>query len=68
MIKTETKTILTQVMTAILFISALLGLRWLWTEIFSTAEHPNAVHGVLDMRGWNFEESPSIPLNGEWEF
>lgn len=54
--------------TIILFLGILLGLRWAWTEVFPTSEHPRAVHGVLDMRGWDLENSPSILLDGEWQF
>jgi len=52
----------------ILFLSALLILRWFWTEIFPSPAHPAAVRGVIDLRGWNFEQSPPISLDGEWEF
>lgn len=51
-----------------LFLIVLLSFRWLWSEVFSTPEHPHAVQGVLDMRGWDFEKSHAISLNGEWEF
>lgn len=46
----------------------LLGLRWTWTTIFPTIEQPHPVDGVLDMRGWDFEHSSPISLDGEWEF
>lgn len=62
------KPIFKYVLTTLFFISVLLSLRSLWSEVFRTAEHPDAVQGVLDMRGWPFEESPTIALNGEWEF
>ncbi|RCX17699.1 signal transduction histidine kinase [Fontibacillus phaseoli] len=52
----------------ILFMSALLGLRWAWSEIFYTSEAPLPVHGVLDMRGVDLEKSPSFFLNGQWQF
>ncbi|MGG1637405.1 ATP-binding protein [Paenibacillus sp. NRS-1760] len=52
----------------LLFLSVLLALRWTWSELFSTAEHPRAVNGVLDMRGWDFNNSATIPLDGQWEF
>ncbi|WP_407922552.1 hybrid sensor histidine kinase/response regulator [Brevibacillus choshinensis] len=51
-----------------LFLIVLLGLRWSWSEIFSTWEHLRAVTGVIDMRGWDLENSPTIPLDGEWQF
>jgi len=53
---------------ASLFLGFLLGLRWFWSEIFSTPEHPSAVQGTLDLLGWDFEANPSIPLDGEWKF
>jgi len=54
--------------TVVLFSLFLLGLRWIWSEIFETPVHPNAVAGTLDLRGWNFGNSRSIPLDGEWTF
>ncbi|MCD9023346.1 hybrid sensor histidine kinase/response regulator [Cohnella silvisoli] len=65
---TKNKTALKHMMMVILFLSFLLGMRWLWAEVFATPEHPRAIQGVLDLRGWNFEKSPSISLKGEWEF
>ncbi|WP_276918512.1 hybrid sensor histidine kinase/response regulator [Aneurinibacillus aneurinilyticus] len=61
-------TFLKQITIIMVFLSILLGLRWFWFIIVATPEHPRATQGVLDMRGWNFENSSSIPLNGEWEF
>lgn len=49
-------------------IGALLGLRWVWSEIIFTSESPRAVDGVLDMRGVDLEHSPSFYLRGEWHF
>ncbi|USG68495.1 ATP-binding protein [Brevibacillus ruminantium] len=60
--------ILKKIAVFLLFLSVLLGLRWFWQTTFATPEHPAVRQGVLDMRGWNFERSSSIPLNGEWEF
>ena len=31
-------------------------------------EMPVAVNGVLDLTGWDFENSGCVRLNGEWEF
>jgi len=53
---------------AVLFLSFLLGLRWLWSDIFYEPEHPPVVQGTLDLRGWDFENSRSIALDGEWAF
>ncbi len=36
--------------------------------MFPAPEYPQAIQGVLDMRGWDFEKSRAISLNGEWEF
>jgi two-component system sensor histidine kinase ChiS len=52
----------------LIFLSVLLGLRWFWMSLQETPEHALAEQGVLDMRGWDFEHSRSIQLNGEWEF
>ncbi|MEK8217012.1 hybrid sensor histidine kinase/response regulator [Paenibacillus sp. FSL L8-0463] len=68
MIWIKNKTALKYAMTFILFLSILLGVRWLWSGIFLTPEHPRAVQGVLDLRGWDFANSRSITLNGEWDF
>lgn len=68
MIRIKNKAAIKYAVTFILFLSILLGLRWLWSGIFPTHEHPAAVQGVLDLRGWDFAKSHSITLNGEWEF
>lgn len=52
----------------LLFVSTLLSLRWAWSEVFSTAEHPHAINGVLDMRGLDLEKSTSFFLDGQWHF
>ncbi|MGG1662724.1 ATP-binding protein [Brevibacillus sp. NRS-1366] len=63
------KTILKYTGIILMSLSFLLGLRWFfWFNVFATPEHPVVKQGVLDMRGWDFESSRSIPLDGEWEF
>ncbi|GLI04002.1 hypothetical protein YDYSG_00320 [Paenibacillus tyrfis] len=52
----------------LLFLSVLFGLRWLWFLAYGSPEHPRAVQGVLDLRGWNLEHSRALMLDGEWEF
>lgn len=52
----------------LLFLSVLLGLRWAWIHTFDTSEHPRAVNGVLDLRGWEWDNTSTIPLDGEWQF
>lgn len=68
MIQLKNKITFKYVAIILLFLSILLALRWTWSELFSTAEHPRAVNGVLDMRGWDFNNSATIPLDGQWEF
>lgn len=65
---TTKKTALAYTATIVLFLSILLGLRWVWSEVFATSDQPRAVKGVLDLRGWDFVNSSSITLNGEWNF
>ncbi|WP_244209049.1 ATP-binding response regulator [Paenibacillus ferrarius] len=36
--------------------------------MFFTSEYPQAIHGVLDMRGWDLNNSAAIRLDGEWQF
>lgn len=68
MIWIKNKTALKYAVMFILFLSILLGVRWIWSGFFLTPEHPRAVQGVLDLRGWDFASSRSITLNGEWDF
>lgn len=51
MILIKNKAGLKYAVTFILFLSIFLGLRWLWSGIFPTHEHPAAIQGVLDLRG-----------------
>lgn len=68
MIWIKNKNALKYAATFILFLFILLGIRWFWSGFFLTPEHPRAVQGVLDLRGWDFAKSHSITLKGEWEF
>ncbi|WP_314588144.1 ATP-binding protein [Paenibacillus terrigena] len=52
----------------LIFLSILLGLRLAWSHIFATPEHPQAVNGLLDLRGWNLDTSSTLPLDGQWTF
>lgn len=61
-------TIFHKVAIVIVFLTVLLSLRWLWFTTHETPDHPNATQGVLDLRSWDFKNSRTIPLNGEWEF
>ncbi|WP_202128901.1 ATP-binding protein [Paenibacillus dendrobii] len=51
-----------------LFILVLSLIRIVWLSCNASPAHPVAVRGELDLRSWNFAESRSIPLDGEWEF
>lgn len=57
-----------QALLLLLYLTILISLRYLWFNANTASEHPEAQQGVLDMRGWDFEHSPSIQLDGEWEF
>lgn len=49
-------------------IVALTSVRMLWIALQASPEHPRAVQGVLDMRGWDFQQSRPITLDGQWSF
>jgi two-component system, sensor histidine kinase ChiS len=52
----------------LLFVGLMQGIRWLWTAELHVPEHPKAAGGTVDLSGWDFSDSPSITLDGEWEF
>lgn len=56
------------VLLSILFLTILLGFRWIWSESFAIPEHPEPTKGVLDLRGWDIANASPISLDGEWEF
>ncbi|GGG85254.1 ATP-binding protein [Paenibacillus radicis (ex Gao et al. 2016)] len=62
------KPIVKYTLSFVLFLTILLGLRLLWFDIFRVPPHPHASQGVIDLRGWDFNNSPTITLNGQWEF
>lgn len=68
MMQMENKTAPKYLAITILFLGMLLGLRWAWSELFYTSEPPRPVNGILDMRGFDLENSPSFFLDGEWQF
>ncbi|SDC44014.1 Sensor histidine kinase YesM [Paenibacillus sp. UNCCL117] len=51
----------------LVYVSILFGLRLLWFGGSLTQQQPQAAQGILDMRGWDFENSRPISLDGEWE-
>lgn len=56
------------IITFLLFITLI---RLIWMNFLSTLnyeESPSIEHGVLDLRGWEFSDKKTLPLNGEWEF
>ncbi|WP_440114784.1 ATP-binding protein [Paenibacillus sp. QZ-Y1] len=55
-------------MLSILFLTFLLGFRWIWSASFTIPEHPEPAQGVLDLRGWDLANASPISLDGEWEF
>ncbi|MEK5491338.1 ATP-binding protein [Paenibacillus sp. FSL R7-0297] len=52
----------------LLYLTLLISIRYLWFNAYEAPEHQEAKQGVLDMRGWDFENSRSVRLDGEWEF
>lgn len=62
------KSIFKHIAIILLFLSVLIGLRWIWYGLYPTPEHPGAIQGLIDLRGWDFENSRTITLDGEWEF
>ena len=61
-------TTLKHIIIILLFLGLLLGLRWVWSENFSSAAFTPAVNGVLDLRGWKMDRTSTVPLDGEWQF
>jgi len=61
-------TTLKHIIIILLFLGVLLGLRWVWSETFSSADFPPAVNGVLDLRSWEMDRTSTVPLDGEWKF
>lgn len=43
----------------------------LWMAVLTPcalAQSPMAVQGRIDLRGWDWQAAPSVPLRGEWQF
>ncbi|ASA23282.1 hybrid sensor histidine kinase/response regulator [Paenibacillus donghaensis] len=68
MMKRLNKINLKYILLLLFYLAILITLRFLWFTTYVTPEHPLAKQGVMDLRGWNFEDSRSIKLDGEWEF
>lgn len=56
------------VVLSLLFLTILLGFRWIWSAAFAIPDHPEPVRGVLDLRGWDLAKASPISLDGEWGF
>ncbi|WP_042141904.1 ATP-binding protein [Paucisalibacillus sp. EB02] len=55
----------------IIFLILLTAIRLSWMGYLSTIHYknpPTADHGVLDLRGWKFNDKETLQLDGEWEF
>ncbi|WP_306431057.1 ATP-binding protein [Paenibacillus sp. XY044] len=52
----------------ITYLALILGVRWFWSDTFSTGEEPKVVQGILDLRGHPMDDRHSILLDGDWEF
>lgn len=66
--KSQIQTITKLILLTLLMIGLLLAFRWWWSSIFASPDHPAVADGVLDLRGWDIDNQPTIPLDGEWEF
>lgn len=40
----------------------------LFASLIYASENTLLKDGVLDLRGWDFEENPIVPVNGAWQF
>ncbi|MEC0245130.1 ATP-binding protein [Paenibacillus chitinolyticus] len=50
------------------FLIALLLIRIIWALLLAPPDHPRAVRGELDLRGFDFTEDRTVALDGDWEF
>ncbi|MGG4146046.1 ATP-binding protein [Paenibacillus algorifonticola] len=53
--------------TGSIFITLIL-IRIIWAFLLTSPDHPHAVRGELDLRGFEFTDNHTITLDGEWEF
>lgn len=51
-----------------LFLTLLLGSRFVWSEGFTMPPSPQPVNGTLDLRGWDLSSASPVSLDGEWMF
>ncbi|MBH5319685.1 response regulator [Paenibacillus sp. GSMTC-2017] len=52
----------------VIFMFVLTGIRLVWLQLQHSPAHANAVNGQLDLRSWDWAQSPRLTLNGEWVF
>ncbi|WP_235533171.1 hybrid sensor histidine kinase/response regulator [Paenibacillus sp. Leaf72] len=50
------------------FFITLILIRIIWAFLLTSPDHPHAVRGELDLRGFDFTNDRTITLDGEWEF
>ena len=51
-----------------LFLLILTSFRMGWMIYHQTPDHPHAEGGIMDLSDWEFNDSQTITLDGEWEF
>ncbi|MFJ9498170.1 ATP-binding protein [Brevibacillus centrosporus] len=68
MIRVKESTALKYFLIVLLFVSVLQLLRWSWSDHFYTADSPQPIDGVLDLRGVDLDKSAPFFLDGEWHF
>ncbi|MEF2966933.1 ATP-binding protein [Paenibacillus sp. M1] len=67
MLKTYKKPLIT----IVIFVVVITAIRLLWTNVLTYLDYPDppsVKNGVLDLRGFRFNEHQTLRLNGEWEF
>lgn len=52
----------------LIFLLTITGIRLTWMHVQRTIDHPIAVDGILDLRGWKLPQNETIRLDGEWTF
>ncbi|MGO4180697.1 ATP-binding protein [Paenibacillus sp. TAF43_2] len=50
------------------FFITLFLIRIIWAFLQASPEHPRAVRGELDLRGFDFTKDRTVTVDGEWEF
>lgn len=50
------------------FFIAILLIRIVWALLLASPDHPRAIRGELDLRGFDFAQGRTVALDGDWEF